>query len=209
MRVQPNVSLFILEPWSLHFLSCLSLGATLVNHRRSSTFRSRWSNHALGACAWPQGRERLKYETSVFSSVHLSYVDLYFRLTSIGDLNRLKHVDPYLGSDRRDDLRDPDSERSNQRVAACAAHAPSLCFSWAKPSVNTSIFLISRFDNALLLLFLPHPNSCVPDFSFLQLDNRMGYVRSRNAWRTPCRSPFIGYCCDSLLSSPTPHFMSP
>jgi hypothetical protein len=104
----------------------------------------------------------------VFSTVHPSYVDRYFRLRRSFRLIRLKHVDCYLGSDRSDDLRDPDPERSNQRVAACAAHAPSLCFSWAKPSVNMSKVLISRFDNALLLLFLPHPDSCVPDFSFLR-----------------------------------------
>jgi hypothetical protein len=58
---------------------------------------------------------------------------------------------PYLGSD---DLRNPDLERPNQLVAACASHAPSVkrsCFSGAMPSVNMSKVLTSEFENISIM----------------------------------------------------------
>lgn len=78
-------------------------------------------------------QQDMKYDIHFLSSVHPSRL---FDLSKFHAVKRGRSIDlstwrvrPYLGGD---DLRDPDLERSNQLVAACASHAASVkrfCFS--------------------------------------------------------------------------------
>lgn len=135
VRLHPDVNSFTLEPRSLY--AGLMLFVSLTNN----AFACNWSNFTFDSCrvsppAIQQQQSGNRFQALKYGIHVLSSTSPVFDLNKFHAVKRGRSIDlttrrvgPYLGSD---DLRDPDSERSNQLVAACASHAPSVkrsCFS--------------------------------------------------------------------------------